>query len=85
MDSESSTRTGFPYRFCYNCKYLVFSKESPNLLFPDYDDVCCDAAICASEQGCTCYCPESGQSLTARYVLCSDEPRMLHTVYWHYY
>ncbi len=81
MDSESSTETSFPYRFCYNCKHLVFSKDQSRNLLPRLDEVVCDAEVCASEEGCLLYCPEIGQSLIARYVTYYGDPSMEHTVY----
>lgn len=84
MESESSTGTGFPYRFCYNCKYLLFSKDQSHNLLPRLDEVTCAAEVCVNEQGCVTYSPEIGQSLMARYVKYTGYPHMQHHIYWEY-
>lgn len=71
----------FPYRFCYDCRYLVFSKDQSRNLLPNFDEVICYASVCASEQGCPLCCREIGQSLAARYIKYHDDPSRQSAIY----
>ena len=71
----------FPYRFCYACRHLVFSKDQSLHLVPNFNEVTCDAEVCASEQGCPLYSGEIGQSLAARYIKYHNDPSRQSAIY----